>query len=424
VSVVVVGLHERDVPLELLERLAIGDDELAKALRELCDSPNLDEAVVVSTCMRTEVYAVVERFHDGLADIEAFFARRVEAAGGDLELLDDQLSVAYEEAAVRHLFEVSAGIDSAVLGEGEILRQVRHAADRARAEHTLGPVLDPLFRHGLEAGKRARAETGISRGVTSLAHVALSAARESLGGDLTGRRVVLLGAGEMASGIVAALADLDEPTELVIANRTLQRAKPLADTLGGRAVALGALEEELAAADVVFGASAAERPLVERGAIVAAMAGRPDRALVIIDTALPRDVEPSVGQVQNVTLRDIDDLRLLAEAAMDSRRLEVPRVNSLLDEELERFRESVRSRTAAPLVAALRQHAERVRSAELDRVAARLERLDPEGRELIELVTRRIVAKLVHEPTVQVKEAAGSPRGERLAEALRALYGL
>ena len=423
-SVVVVGLHQRDAPLELLERLAIADADLPKALQSLCDSPHLDEAVILSTCMRTEVYAVVERFHDGLADIHAFFEDLLGGSDPLFSSLEDRLAVSYDDAAARHLFEVAAGIDSAVLGEGEVLRQVRHAAERARKERTLGPVLDPLFRQALEAGKRARHETGISRGITSLAHVAVAAALDELGNDLTGRRVVVLGAGEMASGIVAALGDLAGSPELVIANRRVGPAAQLAEPAGGRAVELTELPVELEAADVLISATAGETPLLAAAEIASVMARRPERGLVLIDLAVPRDIDPLAGEVRNVSLRDIDDLRQLAERAMATRRGEISRVDAILEEELERYRTNARGRAAAPLVAALRQQGEVVREAELARVRGRLEQLAPEDRELVEALTKRLVAKLLHEPTVQLKESAGSARGERLAEALRALFDL
>ncbi len=220
VPVVVVGLNERDAPLELLERLTVPDRELPKALARLGDSPHASEAVILSTCLRTEVYAVVDRFHDGVADIEAFFASL--GASSDLSgELSERLVLAFDDAAAEHLFEVAAGIDSAVLGEGEILRQVRRAEEIARAERACGPVLGGLFRHAVLAGKRARAETAIARGVTSLAHVAVNLAARHCGG-LSGRQVVVLGAGEMGAGIVAALGAQEDRPSVAVVNRSLR----------------------------------------------------------------------------------------------------------------------------------------------------------------------------------------------------------
>ncbi|MCU1491415.1 MAG: hemA, partial [Acidimicrobiaceae bacterium] len=197
-SVVVVGLHERDASLDLLGRIAVGEEEQAKALAALGSSPEVDEAVVLSTCMRTEVYAVVERFHDGIEAIESFFRARVGDDAGWSDELAGRLTVAYDEVAARHLFEVAAGVDSVVLGEGEILRQVRSAAERAAAERASGPVLGGLFRHAVEVGKRVRSDTAIARGTTSIAHVAVAAAGARMG-NLGSSRIVLVGAGEVGS---------------------------------------------------------------------------------------------------------------------------------------------------------------------------------------------------------------------------------
>jgi glutamyl-tRNA reductase len=420
VPVVVVGLHERDAPLEVLESLAFSDEELPKALAGLGGSPHLSGAVILSTCMRTEVYAVAERFHDGVGDIHRFLADRLD----DPARLAGALTVEYDEPAVRHLFEVASGIDSPVLGEGEVLRQVRAAHALAQREHASGPVLDGLFRHAVEVGKRVRAETGISRGVTSLAHVAVALATEHVGGSLAGRRVVVVGAGEMGEGLVDALSGAGGLADLVVLSRDRRKAKELADPLGGRGAELGDLGTELADADVLFSATAASAVLLGPDDLRRARAGTTRRALLIVDAAVPRDVDPAVASFPDVTLRDVDDLRNLAERSMATRRSEVDRVREIIDEELGRYSLAARGRAAAPVVAALHEHAEQIRAAELARIGTVLDQLDEDERAAVEAATRRIVAKLVHEPTVQVKAAAGSPRGDRLAEALRALFGL
>jgi glutamyl-tRNA reductase len=418
-----VGLNERDAPLELLERVTVHERELPKELARLCDGANVSEAVILSTCLRTEVYAVVDRFHDGIADIEAFFESRLGDSGPRPPRLAEQLGVTFDDAAAEHLFEVAAGIDSAVLGEGEILRQVRRAEEVARAERASGPLLGGLFRHAVLAGKRARAETAIARGVTSLAHVAVGLAARRCGG-LAGRQVVVLGAGEMGDGIVAALgAERDRPSVAVV-NRSLGRARELAAAVGGRPLPLASLPEELVAADVLIAAAAADEVLLEAEQFVRALAERGDRPLFVVDVAVPRNVDPSVAQLPGVELFDLDDLRQVAEEEMAARRAEVGRVRAILVEELARYRASVLGRSVAPVVSALRARAEEVRAGELERSRALLEALQPAQAEAVEALTRRIVAKLLHEPSVQVKRAAGSPRGERLAEALRQLFEL
>ncbi|MGH9295892.1 MAG: glutamyl-tRNA reductase, partial [Acidimicrobiales bacterium] len=276
-AVVVVGIHEWDAPLDLFERVAISDTDLAKALAELAGSPHLSEAVVLSTCMRTEVYAVVERFHDGLGDIEDFFSRRLGATrlAPDLEGSSDprlepssgtfdlgMLTCWYDDAAVSHLFEVAAGIDSTVLGEGEVLRQVRDAAGHARTEGAAGPVLTPLFRHAVETGKRARTETAIQRGTTSLAGAVVDLA-EQAAGRISGRNVLVVGAGEMATGIARLLAGRGEsPKEVVVANRGPTGALAVANIVGGRAAGLEDLDGLLDWADVVLTSTGSDELLV------------------------------------------------------------------------------------------------------------------------------------------------------------------
>jgi glutamyl-tRNA reductase len=420
VPVVMVGLHERDAPLEVLERLAFSAEELPKALAGLGDSPHLSEAVVLSTCMRTEVYAVAERFHDGVADIRRFLGERLDDPAG----LAGPLVVEHDGPAVRHVFEVASGIDSPVLGEGEILRQVRAAHEVAHHEGAAGPVLDGLFRHAVGVGRRARAETGIARGVTSLAHVAVALATGQLGGSLAGRNVVVVGAGEVGEEIVDALAGAGDLADLVVVSRDRRKAGALAGEHHGRGAALSELNSMLADADVLFSATAASGILLGPEDLQRVRAKSPPRPLLIVDVAVPRDVDPAVASLPDVTLRDVDDLRALAERSMATRRAEIDRVRGIIDEELGRYFLAARGRAAAPVVAALHDHAEQIRVGELARIGSVLARLGEDERAAVESATRRIVAKLVHEPTVQVKQAAGSPRGERLAEALRALFGL
>lgn len=440
-AIVAVGMHEWDAPLEVFERVAVTGADVGKALAELSASPHLSEVVVLSTCLRIEVYAVVERFHDGVADIERYFASRLgrdqdpaslrpasgnspEPGGGVIDL-GGGLRCRYDDAAISHLFEVAAGIDSPVLGEGEVLRQVRDAAAHARSEHAAGPVLGPLFRHAVEAGKRVRTLTTIQRGTTSLAHAAVDLAVEELGG-LRGRRVLLIGAGTMGAGLARAVTGRPDPAEeVVVINRGSARAAAVAELVGGRAAGLGELGRELASADLVLTSTAADDFLLCADLVKAARRGRKGRRrLVVVDVAVPRDVEPAVADLDDAVLFDIEDVRGYAEEQMQSRRAEVPAVQALLAEELERYRLTAAGRLAAPVISSLRERAERIRVTELERYRARVDALGPTERDLVEMVTRRVVAKLLHEPTVRLKEAAGSPRGERLTEALRALFDL
>ncbi len=418
-SVVVIGLNYRSVPLDLLERMTIDDSRLPKALHDVSSREHVSEAVVLSTCNRTEIYVVAEKFHGAYADLRNFLS---EMAYLPPEDFSDHLYVQYDDDAVAHLFAVTSGLDSAVVGEAEILGQVRRAWERAQAEGTTGSSLNLLFRHALEVGKRARTETGISRNIASVSTAAVAMAAERLG-SLVGKRILVLGAGEMGEGMVRALATAGVD-DVRIANRTWDRAVELAEHLGGRAVRLADLNESLAEVDLLLTSTGASSMMLEHGDLARVMEARDGRPVLIVDVAVPRDVDPQAANLQGVTLLDMDDLRAFAEAGMNERRREMVAVEAMIAEELERFVSVSSAREVAPLVAGLHERGESVRTAELERYRARLGELDDRQVDVIEALTKGIVAKLLHDPTVGLKDAAGSPRGERLAEALRDLFDL
>jgi glutamyl-tRNA reductase len=419
VSVVVIGLNHRTAPLDLLERTAVDDARLPKVLHDLSTRTNLSEAVVLSTCNRTEVYAVAERFHGGYEDVRNFF---VDLSFLPPEEFADHLYVHYDDSAVSHLFSVAAGLDSAVLGEGEILGQVGTAWDRAREEGTTGSALNLLFRHALEVGKRVRTETGISRGITSVAQAAVAMVTDRIG-SLDGKRVLLLGAGDMGEGMATSLADAGA-ADVVVANRTWTTASELAARIGGRPVRLGDLLAELTSADVLLTSTGASTIMLEHGDLATAMAHREGQPLLIVDIAMPRDVDPAAGALDGVTLLDMDDLRRFVAVGVEGRQREAAKARVVVDEELDRYRVLTTAREAAPLVAALHEHGEAVRAAELERVKAKLAELDPRERAAVESLTRGIVAKLLHEPTVRLKDSAGTAKGDRLSDAVRDLFEL
>ena len=418
-SVVVIGLNHRTMPLELFERLTIEAGRLPKALQELTSQSDVSEAVVLSTCNRTEVYAVAEKFHGAYQDIRNFLAETAFLAPEDFA---DHLYVHYDREAIRHLFTVTAGLDSAVLGETEILGQVRTAWELAKAEGATGPVLNLLFRHALETGKRARTDTAIGRGTASVSYAAVEMAAERLD-TLDGKRVLVLGAGDMGEGMAVALASAGV-AEVLVANRTWDRAVELAHRVDGRAVRLSDLPRELVDVDVLLTSTGATSIMVEHADLEPIMAGRAERPLLVVDIAVPRDVDPGVAEIPGVTLLDMHDLRRFAQAGLAGRRLEVHAVERIVVDEVDRFVEVSSARSAAPLVAALHGRAEAVRVAELERFRSKLETLDPRQRATVEALTKGILAKVLHEPTVKLKDLAGTPKGERLAEALRTIYDL
>ncbi len=418
-SVVVIGLNHRTVPLDLLERMTISESRLPKALADLAGREHLSEAVVLSTCNRTEVYAVAERFHGAYQDIRNFLA---ELAFLPPEGFSDHLYTHYDEAAVAHLFTVATGIDSAVLGESEILGQVKGAWERAQAEQTAGPVLNLVFRQALETGKRARTDTDIARNITSVSQPAVAMAPDRLGG-LTDRSVGILGAGEMGEGIAVARAAAGV-ADVRVANRPWDRALALADRVGGRAVRLTELPDTVAEVDVLLTSTGASSIMLEHGELEPVFEARDRRPLLIVDIAVPRDVDPAVGELDGVTLLDMDDLRAFADRGLRERRREVAAVVAIVAEELDRFRTAHSAREVAPLVAALHERAETLRQGELARFRGRLDGLGPREAEAVEALTRGILAKVLHEPTVRLKDAAGTRRGDRLADTLRDLYDL
>jgi len=420
VSVVVVGLNHRTVPLELLERMTVADPYLPKALQDLLGREHLTEAVVLSTCMRTEIYAVAGRFHGAMSDVRNFLG---EWSGTEPDRFGDYLYSFYEDGAVSHLFQVASGIDSAIIGEGEILHQVRDAWERARREGSAGPILTRLFRHAIEVGKRARSETAISRGTTSLSQAAVAMASDRLG-DLVGRTILVLGAGEMGEGMAQALAAVPRIGRVLVANRTWTRAATLAKRFGGEPLELSDLPTALEEADVLLTSTGAPSVLLEAADLEAVLPSRHGRPLLVVDIAVPRDVDPGVASLPNVTLLNMDDLKAFVEARMAERRKEIGAVNQIIIDEVGRFDEVSAQREMAPLVAALRERVETIRQIELERHRVRLGELGDREREMVDAVTRGVLAKLLHEPTVQLKDNAGTARGDQLAEAVHILFDL
>ena len=417
-SIVVIGVNHRTGPIELLERVALAGESARKAVTGLVSRNNVREAVVLSTCNRTEVYAVAEKFHGAYADIRDFFC---ELGGLQPHELHDHLYSQHDDLAVAHLFEVAAGLDSAVLGESEILGQVRTAWEVAQAEGGSRSTLNLLFRHALETGKRARTETSIGRHTASVSQAAVEMAHERLG-SLEGARVLVVGAGEMGEGVAVALVAAGA-TDIVVTNRTAERAAGLAARVGGTVVPFGALGAALGDADVLVSCTGSGSVVIDRDLVTEARAGS-QRPLLVVDIAVPRDVAADVVQVPDVTLLNLDDLRDWAARGLALRAAEADRVREIVTEEVERFGQEVTARQAAPLVAQLHERADAVRRAELERFSSRLGDLTAAQRESVEALTKGIVAKLLHQMSVRLKEDAGSPRGERNAAAVRDLFDL
>ena len=415
-SVLVVGVSYRTAPVPLLERVAIPADRVVTAQRTVLASPHVREALLLSTCNRVEVYAEVDKFHGGVQDVsEALSA----VSGVPRDTLAAHLYVHYEDAAVQHLLAVACGLDSMVVGEGQILGQLRSGFRTAQAEGSTGRVLNELVRQALRVGKRAHSETGIDRAGQSLVSVGLDLAEGTVG-DLAGRTAMVVGAGSMAA-LAAATLQRRGAGRIIIANRTLDHARRTAEAVGGEALPLDRLRTGLRDADVVVTATGSVGTVVHADAVAAALALRDARPLFFLDLALPRDVDRSVADFDGVTVADLDSLHGVLESAEVTRDVEA--VRRIAAAEVEAFLAWQRSVQVAPTVVALRSKAESVVEAELSRLLGRVE-LDQRTGDEVAATVRRVVDKILHAPTVRVKQLADAPGGDKYADALRELFEL
>jgi glutamyl-tRNA reductase len=411
-SVLVVGMSHRTAPVSLLERTAVAADELRKTLDELHRAETVSEVLLLSTCNRVEVYADVARFHPAVAEISTVLARH---AGLAVSGLSDHLYVHYAEAAAEHMFSVASGLDSMVVGESQILGQLRAAYALGTDVGSVGSVLHELSQAALRVGKRVHADTGIDRAGASIVSVALDQA-EAVLGPLPGRRAVVVGAGSMGA-LSGATLRRRGVTDLVFANRSVARAQRLAASLGAQAVPLAELSEQIAAADLLVSSTGATGLVVERDAI----GKRDDRPLAVLDLALPRDVDPAVAELPGVTYVDLEALRSRGAMVSDE---EVRAATAIVSDELAGYLAAQQRLAVAPTVTALRARANQVIDAELTRLDGKLPGLDDAVRREVADAVRRAVEKVLHAPTVRVKELAATPQGDQYAAALRELFDL
>jgi glutamyl-tRNA reductase len=415
-----VGVSHQTAPVALLEQFAMGDDDRVKALHELVESDHVSEALVLATCNRIEVFAEVEKFHGGVADVSRVLARQ---AGATVEELSPYVTVHYEDQAVAHLFTVAAGLDSMVVGETQVLGQLRAAYALAREEGTVGRALHPVAQRALRVGKRVHTETGIDRAGASLVSVSLDHAEERIG-SLDARPVLVVGAGSM--GALAATTLARRGAAVVISSRTEAHAARVAEAVGGRPADLADLTTELMTADVLVTCTGATGHVIGTEIVTTAMQARADRPLVVVDLALPRDVDPGVAAIAGVHVVDLALLQserggtTAAPVAAD----DIAAAHALVETETALLRAERQAAEVAPTVSALRSQAAEVVDAELFRLAGRLPDLDARARAEIARTVRRVVDKLLHEPTVRVKELAAASGETDYAGALRALFGL
>jgi glutamyl-tRNA reductase len=435
VSVLVVGLSHKSAPVATLERAAVSGDALGKLLSDVAHLPDITEAFVISTCNRVEVYAEVYRFHGAVTGVCELLARYSGIQPGELT---GSLYVHYEDRAVQHLLAVASGLDSMVVGEDQILGQVRTALKDAADRGTLGRTLRDLGRLALRTGKRARAETGIDRLGVSLVSVGIELATSALGRPvksspartvpepgqlLSGLEVLVVGAGAM-SGLAVATAARSGAARIVVANRTREHADRLASGVGGEVADLASLTAAITAADLVISCTGASGLVISEPVVRAAAGRRESRPLVLLDLAMPHDVDRAVTLLPGVTVIGLDELRDSGGVAVGAG--EMAAVRAIVEEEYAAYGSAVRAARVTPTVVALRTKAATVVDAELARLAGRLSEDGLSGRALEEVgqTVRRVVDKLLHAPTVRVKELASSPGGEEYAAALRVLFDL
>jgi glutamyl-tRNA reductase len=415
VSVLVVGLSHRSAPVSVLESATIPAAEVTKLLDEIAAAESISEVLVLSTCNRVEVYADVARFHPALADISAVLSRHSGLAIADL---GDYLYVHFAEAAAEHIFSVAAGLDSMVVGESQILGQLRSAYQTSSDAGTVGTVLHELAQTALRVGKRVHTDTGIDRVGASVVSVAIDHATATLG-SLDGRSALIVGAGSMAAlaGTTLRRAGIGE---LVVINRSSANGARLADSVNGRFAELSALADEIAAADIVIAATGATQTVISAEHV----GDRTGRPLALLDLALPRDVDASVAMTPGVHYVDLETLRADGSGATVASGADVAAAQAIIADELLGYMTEQQRLAVAPTVTALRARANQVIDAELARLDARLPDIDAASRVEVATAVRRAVEKLLHAPTVRVKELASTPEGDSYAKALRELFDL
>jgi glutamyl-tRNA reductase len=411
----VVGVSHRRAPVGLRERLRLTTEHAAHVGRLLAGEDG--EAVALSTCNRTELY-VADR--DLAAATRRASDELVRLSGGAPSDVAPALEVRRDERAILHLFRVASGLDSLVLGDTQILGQVREAYEHARAADATGPILNRLFHDAVRVGKRARTETGIARGAVSVSSAAVALAAEAVG-SLRGRHALVLGIGG-AGALAARNLHSRGVASLTLVNRTPGRAEALAGALGARAVGLHELDEELRRADLVISATSAPGLVLAAERVARALPHRGGRPLALVDIAVPRDLDPAIDRLPGCRLYGVDDVGALSSAGHSERSHEAVRAETIVREETDLFRDWLRTLDVTPAIALLRERADAIRAAELARAEPRLEGLSPAERQAVESLTAQIVSKLLHQPSVRLKEAAADGRGSLYARVVGELF--
>ncbi len=413
---VCLGLSHQTAPVEVRERHAFPPSRVVEALVALRDYSSVKEAVMLQTCGRLEIYAELDDYELGVAQLRSFLGNFGHGMARERYDLDSYLYTLLGRQAIEHLFRVSTGLDSMLIGEAEILGQVKDAYIQAQQAKSLGKTLHRLFREALNAGKHARSQTRIGDESASIATAAIDAAKQQLG-PLDGKSIVVIGAGKMGRTAVRRLRD-EGADRLIVTNRTISRAQELIAEVGfGEAIEMPGLVDALAAADVVVTSTGASHFVVTHEHVAKAIAQRPQRRLFIIDIAVPRDTDPTVREIDGVTLVDIDGLKSVIDEKLEVRREAIPHVEEIIDEFMARFGAWYQSRLAAPVIASITQKAEAIRLAELSRLFGRTPELTEREKMLITGMSMTIVSKFLHSVVVKIREKATSNQAEAITQA-------
>ncbi len=416
---ILVGLSHKTAPIEIRERLTFPAHKQAEALSLLTSGDTIAEAVIVSTCNRTEVYAVASGADAGVDAVIDFMA---DYHSLDRHELVRSLYINHGDAVVRHLFRVVASLDSMVIGEAQILGQVKEAYEHALGNGATGKVFNKLFRQSFEVGKRVRTETEIGENAVSISYAAIELAKKVFD-TLEGRTILILGAGKM-SELTAKHLVSNGVKSVLVANRTYERAQELAERFNGEAIRYDDLYDRMRDADIVISSTAATHYVITKEHVAQSMRGRGGRPLFLIDIAVPRDIEPAVNELGNVFLYDIDDLNGVVESNLEERMREARRAETIVEDEFGVFARWRESLEVQPTVAAIRARADVIRQAEMEKAIKRLGNLSEKDMQTIDALTCAIVNKMLHGPTQRLKQAAEAKDGYEYIETARHLYGL
>lgn len=421
--IILVGLNHRTTPVEIRERLAIPDSSYNEWLDSLKRHPGIEGCIILSTCNRLEIYATVRDIQTGIKSVKNFLNKLWDRNQEDYpDSLESYLYTLTCQEAINNLFRVAAGLDSMVIGESQILGQVREAYEKALQAKVTNGVINTLFQQAIVVGKRVRTETAIGNHAVSIGYTAVELAKQVLS-ELRGQSVLIVGAGEIGELTVRHLVSCGA-TSVMVSNRSYERAQELALEFGGSARRFEDLTRSLSEADIVICCTAACHYVVRRQQVLQAMKDRKQRPLMIIDIAVPRDVEPDVGQIDGVYLYDIDDLETVVDANLNERRAEAVKAERILAEEYEKFGAWLETLSLIPTIVALKDKAERIKQAELTRAKNRLGTLSPREEKIITSMANSIINRLLYDPVMELKAGARSYKGHLYAKVLQSLFKL